>query len=167
EEELIQKRKEIRELTAILKSAQKIKEVIKKELKVLKENFGDERRTKVSTQKIGELSLEDLVPEEETIITLTQGGYIKRINPTVYKIQRRGGKGILGMKTLQDDIVEHFLLANTHDSLFFFTDSGKVFRTFVYEIPEGTRVAKGLFFLYILVDSEVFVTFRVLIPPLS
>ncbi|XOB41975.1 MAG: DNA gyrase subunit A [Candidatus Nealsonbacteria bacterium] len=143
EEELIQKRKEIRELTAILKSAQKIKEVIKKELKVLKENFGDERRTKVSTQKIGELSLEDLVPEEETIITLTQGGYIKRINPTVYKIQRRGGKGILGMKTLQDDIVEHFLLANTHDSLFFFTDSGKVFRTFVYEIPEGTRVARG------------------------
>jgi len=143
EEELIQKRKEIRELTAILKSAQKIKEVIKKELKVLKENFGDERRTKVSTQKIGELSLEDLIPEEETIITLTQGGYIKRINPTVYKIQKRGGKGLLGMKTLQDDIVEHFLLANTHDSLFFFTDSGKVFRTFVYEIPEGTRVARG------------------------
>ncbi len=143
EEELIQKRKEIRELTAILKSAQRIKEVIKKELEVLKENFGDERRTKVSTQKIGELSLEDLIPEEETIITLTQGGYIKRINPTVYKIQRRGGKGILGMKTLQDDIVEHFLLANTHDSLFFFTDSGKVFRTFVYEIPEGTRVARG------------------------
>jgi len=143
EEELIQKRKEIRELTAILRSAQKIKEVIKKELKVLKENFGDERRTKVSTQKIGELSLEDLIPEEETIITLTQGGYIKRINPTVYKIQRRGGKGILGMKTLQDDIVEHFLLANTHDSLFFFTDSGKVFRTFVYEIPEGARVARG------------------------
>ena len=93
--------------------------------------------------KIGELAVEDLIPQEETILTITQGGYIKRINPAVYKIQRRGGKGILGMKTLQDDIVEHFLTAMTHDSLLFFTDSGKVFRTPVYEIPEGTRVARG------------------------
>jgi len=74
---------------------------------------------------------------------LTQGGYIKRINPETYKLQRRGGKGILGMKTLQEDIVEHFLSAQTHDSLFFFTDSGKVFQTVVYEIPEGSRVARG------------------------
>jgi DNA gyrase subunit A len=94
-------------------------------------------------QQIGEIAEEDLIPQEETIITLTQGGYIKRINPSTYKLQKRGGKGILGMKTLQDDIVEHFLPAQTHDSLFFFSDSGKVFSSIVYEIPEGTRVARG------------------------
>jgi len=143
EDELKEIQTRIKELSAVLKNPQKIKEVIKKELMVLKENFGDERKTKVHLQEVGEIAEEDLIPEEETIITLTQGGYIKRINPTVYKIQKRGGKGILGMKTLQDDTVSHFLLANTHDSLLFFTDSGKVFRTFVYEIPEGTRVARG------------------------
>ncbi len=77
------------------------------------------------------------------MVTLTTGGYIKRINPATYKIQKRGGKGIMGMKTMQDDIVEHFLFASTHDNLLFFTDSGKVFQTQVYEIPEGTRVARG------------------------
>jgi len=143
EEEFQQKLKEIKELAAILKSPQKIKEVIKKEIIELKEKHGDERRTKVLIQKIGEISEEDLIPQEETIITLTQGGYIKRINPSTYKIQKRGGKGILGMKTLQDDIVEHFLPAQTHDSLIFFSDSGKAFKTFVYEIPEGARVARG------------------------
>jgi len=143
EEELKQKLTEIKEFTVILKSPQKIKEIIKKELVELKTNFGDERKTKVFAQEVGEIAEEDLIPLEETIITLTQGGYIKRINPSTYKIQRRGGKGILGMKTLQDDVVEHFLLTQTHDSLLFFTDSGKVFRTLVYEIPEGTRVARG------------------------
>ncbi len=143
EDELKELKARIKELTEILKSPQKIKGMIKKELKETKDNFGDERRTKVHTQGIGEIAEEDLIPQEETIITLTQGGYIKRINPRTYKIQRRGGKGILGMKTLQDDTVEHFLSAQTHDSLLFFTDSGKVFRTQVYEIPEGQRVARG------------------------
>ena len=143
EDELKQMRDRIKILAAILKSPQKIKEVIKKELSSLKENFGDVRRTKVYYQKVGEIAEEDLIPQEETIITLTQGGYIKRINPRTYKIQKRGGRGILGMKTLQDDVVEHFLLAQTHDSLLFFTDSGKVFRTPVYEIPEGQRVTRG------------------------
>jgi len=143
EEELKQMRLRIEELSAILKSSQKIKQVIKKEISFLKENFGDERKTKVYFQKIDEIAEEDLIPQEETIITLTQGGYIKRINPKIYKIQKRGGKGILGMRTLQDDTVSHFLTAKTHDSLFFFTDSGKVFRTLVYEIPEGNRVARG------------------------
>jgi len=143
EDELKEMQAKIKELVTILKSPQKIKEVVKKELGELKENFGDERRTKVFVQKIGEIAEEDLIPLEETIITLTQGGYIKRINPATYKIQKRGGKGILGMKTLQDDVVEHFLLSQTHDSLLFFIDSGKVFRTLVYEIPEGTRVARG------------------------
>jgi len=143
EDELKELRVKIKELIELLKSPQKIKGVIKKELKEIKDNFGDERRTKVYIQKIGEIAEEDLIPQEETIITLTQGGYIKRINPKTYKIQKRGGKGMLGMKTLQDDTVGHFLSAQTHDSLLFFTDSGKVFCTQVYEIPEGQRVARG------------------------
>ncbi len=143
EDELKALKARIKELTEILKSPQKIKGVVKKELKEIKNNFGDERRTKVYSQKIEEISEEDLVPQEETIITLTRGGYIKRINPKTYKLQNRGGKGILGMKTLQDDVVEHFISAQTHDSLLFFTDSGKVFRTLVYEIPEGQRIARG------------------------
>jgi len=143
EEELKATRKLIKELEAILKSAAKVKAVIKKELIGIKEKYGDSRKTKVVAGPVGQIAEEDLIPQEETIITLTRGGYIKRINPSVYKIQKRGGKGILGMKTLQDDIVEHFLLAQTHDTLFFFTDSGKVFSIPVYEIPEGTRVARG------------------------
>ncbi len=143
EDELKEILEKIKELTAILKSPEKLKLIIKKELEELKEKFGDKRRTKVIKQKLGEITEIDLVPLEETIVTLTTGGYIKRINPTTYKIQKRGGKGIMGMKTMQDDIVEHFLVASTHDNLLFFTDSGKVFQTQVYEIPEGTRVARG------------------------
>ncbi len=133
----------IKELMAILKSPEKLKALMKKEFVELKEKFGDKRRTKVVKGKLGEVSEIDLVPLEETIVTLTTGGYIKRINPATYKIQKRGGKGIMGMKTMQEDIVEHFLSASTHDNLLFFADSGKVFQTQVFEIPEGTRVARG------------------------
>jgi len=143
EEELKEMQARIKEYTAILKDPKKIKEVVKKELKEAKDVFGDERRTKVHGQKIGEIAEADLIPQEETIITLTQGGYVKRINPSLYKKQKRGGRGMVGMKTMGEDIVEHFMTAMTHDSLLFFTDSGKVFCTLVYEIPEGARVAKG------------------------
>lgn len=143
EDELKEMIARMKELTAILKSPQKIKEVVKKELKEIKEKFGDERKTKLHPQGVGEIAEEDLIPQEETIITLTQGGYIKRINPLMYKMQKRGGRGMVGVKTMGQDIVEHFLTAMTHDSLLFFTDSGKVFRTQVYEIPEGQRLAKG------------------------
>ncbi len=133
----------IKDLMAILKSPERLKTIIKKEFLDLKERFGDARRTKVVKGKLGEITEVDLVPLEDTIVTLTTGGYIKRINPATYKIQKRGGKGIMGMKTMQEDIVEHFLCASTHDNLMFFTDTGKVFQTQVYEIPEGTRVARG------------------------
>jgi len=158
EDELKEMAARIKELTAILKSPQKIKEVVKKELKEVKDAFGDARKTKVNIQKVGEIAEEDLIPQEETLITLTQGGYVKRINPSLYKKQKRGGKGMVGMKTLGEDIVEHFLTAMTHDALLFFTDSGKVFRTQVYEIPEGARVAKGrglLNFLEISSEEKV------------
>lgn len=157
-DELKELKVRIKELSSILKSPQKIKEVIKKELKRIKETFGDERRTEVHFQEVGEFKLEDLIPQRETIITLTRGGYIKRSNPSVYKIQKRGGKGILGMKTVGEDIVEHFLLANTHDQLLLFTDLGKVFKIPAYEIPEGSRVAKGrglLNFLEISPEEKV------------
>ncbi|MDO8424324.1 MAG: DNA gyrase subunit A [bacterium] len=143
EDELKELQAKIKELASILSSPQRIKEMVKKELRELKENFGDERRTKVHAQKVGEIAEEDLVPQEECILTLTQGGYVKRIDPETYRLQKRGGKGIMGMKTVGEDIVEHFITCNTHDRLLFFTDSGKVFQTPVYEIPEGTRVAKG------------------------
>ncbi len=143
EEELKKKLKEIKELTAILKSPKKIEDIIETELIEAKELFGDDRRTKVYVQKLDEIAEEDLIPFESTIITITSGGYIKRINPQTYKIQKRGGKGILGMKTAREDVVEHFIEAKTHDSLLFFTDSGKVFRIPAYEIPEATRVARG------------------------
>lgn len=143
EDELKEILKLIKELVAILKSPEKLKEIIKREFQEIKEKFGDERRTKVIKHKLGEIQEVDLVPLEDTIVTLTTGGYIKRINPATYKIQKRGGKGIMGMKTMGDDIVEHFLCASTHDNLMFFANSGKVFQTQVYEIPEGTRVARG------------------------
>jgi DNA gyrase subunit A len=143
EEELKALMERIKELMAILKSPEKLKALIVKELNTMKEKFGDKRRTRLIKGKLGEITEIDLIPAEETMVTLTTGGYIKRINPATYKIQKRGGKGIMGMKTMQDDIVEHFLTANTHDNLLFFTDSGKVFQTQVYEIPEGTRVARG------------------------
>ncbi len=158
EDELKALQEKIKELGSILKSPAKIKTVVKKELKEIRERFGDERKTKVFTQRVGQIAEEDLIPQEETIITLTQGGYIKRINPSTYKLQKRGGKGIMGMKTMQNDIVEHFLSAQTHDSLFFFTDTGKVFQTIAYEIPEGSRVARGrglLNFLELSSDEKV------------
>ncbi|MDP3882490.1 MAG: DNA gyrase subunit A, partial [Candidatus Staskawiczbacteria bacterium] len=143
EDELKEILERIKELTTILKSPERLKAIVKKEFQELKEKFGDERRTKVIKGKLGEITEVDLVPLEETMVTLTTGGYIKRINPATYKIQKRGGKGIMGMKTMGDDIVEHFLCASTHDNLMFFTDTGKLFQTQVYEIPEGTRVARG------------------------
>lgn len=142
-EELKEKQKLIQDLTLILKSPKRILGVIAKELEEVKKFYGDERRTKIIPGKIGEFSEEDLVPEEETIISLTHGNFIKRTPPKQYRIQKRGGKGIVGFATKGDDFVENFLSASTHDSLLVFTDKGKVFRTPVYEIPEASRVSRG------------------------
>ena len=141
--ELAQKKKEIKELTAILKSEKKINEVVEDELKAIKEKYGDERRTEVFAQKVGKIPEKDLIPKKPTVVTLTKNGYIKRTSPKSYRVQKRGGKGILGMKTVEEDVIEYFLWCSTHDSLLFFTDSGKVFQTIAYEIPKEGRVAKG------------------------
>ncbi len=143
ENELKEKRELIKRLTEILNSEEKIKEVVKTELLDIRTRFADKRRTKVTEKSLDSISEKDLIPKESAIVTITNGGYIKRINPAIYKNQKRGGKGILGMKTTQDDVVEHFIEANTHDELLFFTDTGKVFRVPVYKVPEGSRVTRG------------------------
>ena len=143
EDELKELKVQIKELSLILKSPQKVKEVIKKEFGQLKEKFKSERRTKVFVQKVGEISDEELIPEEETIIVLTKGGYIKRVNPRAYRIQKRGGRGVIGMETQEEDEVLHFLATNTKDQLLFFVESGRAFSLPVYEIPEESRLSRG------------------------
>jgi DNA gyrase subunit A len=143
EEELAEKMKLIKELTKIVESKAEQKKLMKKEIEFEIDTYGDERKTKVVKNSPESISEEDLVPLEDTIVTLTAGGFIKRMNPSEYKKQKRGGQGSLGMKTGDDDEVQHFINAQTHDSIFFFTDSGKAFQTKVYEIPEGQRSNKG------------------------
>ena len=143
EDELKEKQQLIKELRALLRDPQKINEVIKKELAEMKEKYGDERKTRVVAGAAKIIATEDLVPEEETILILTQGGYAKRIKPDEYRVQRRGGKGVIGVTTKEEDITIEFVTGNTHDDVLFFTNLGKVYQTKMYEIPEGTRQAKG------------------------
>jgi DNA gyrase subunit A len=143
EDELREKIKLIKELEAILKDTRKVLEVIQKELAAIKEKYGDERKTKVFVSPVGEFKEEDLVPQEECIIMLTQGGYIKRMNPKNYKAQKRGGKGMIGITTREEDDVKYLACVTTHDNLLFFTNTGRVFQTKAYEIGEGSRVARG------------------------
>jgi len=143
EDELKEKRRLIAELEDLLKSPKKILGVIKQELTQLKEKYGDERRTKIIASPVGEFKEEDLVPEEECIITLTRGGYIKRMNPKNYRAQKRGGKGIAGITTREEDEVRFLFSVNTHDLMLFFSSAGRVFQTKAYEIPEASRVARG------------------------
>ena len=130
-------------LEDLLAHPAKILKVIQNDLLNLKKIFGDERRTKVFLKPAGEFSEEDLVPKENCIITLTQSGYIKRLPPGTYRSQRRGGKGVTGMTTKEQDEIAHLLTANTHETILFFTNKGRVFSQKVYELPEGSRVSKG------------------------
>lgn len=133
----------IDKLILILKNPQKVLDIISEELATVKNKFGDNRLTKIYKQKIGEFSEEDLIPKEETLITITKTGYIKRVPRTTYKAQRRGGKGVVGMTTKEEDEILHMVSASTHDTLLFFTNKGKVYGTKVWDIQEGSRQAKG------------------------
>jgi len=137
--ELINK---INDLKAILADEQKILEIIKEELNEIKAKFNDERRT-IITINYEELEDEDLIPEEEVVIMLTNHGYIKRLPISTYKSQKRGGKGVTGMGTKEDDFVQHIFITNSHNHIMFFTNKGKVYRLKAYEIPELGRSAKG------------------------
>jgi DNA gyrase subunit A len=143
EDELKEKRRIIRELTTLLKDKRAFQKYIKDEFSAIKETYGDKRKTKIMVQDAQDIQEEDLIPKEETIISLTRGGYIKRVFPSAYKIQKRGGKGIIGMETKGEDVVEHFMYTSTHDRLLFFTDQGKVYQAVAYEIPKSTRTGRG------------------------
>jgi DNA gyrase subunit A len=129
-------------LKAVLASDNMVKEIIKTELLEIKEKFGDERRTRISLEE-GNMELEDLIAEEDMVITITHRGYIKRLPLNTYRSQRRGGRGVQGMTTKELDFVEHLFVASTHHYLLFFTSRGKVYRIKAYEIPEAGRTAKG------------------------
>ena len=143
EDELEEKLRLIAELEAILKSEEKIFEIVKDELSKVKEKYGDERKTRIIKSGVSEFRQEDLIPNEEAIVTISKGGYIKRMNPIVYRVQKRGGKGVLGATTKEGDEIQKVLGVMTHDNLLFFTNTGKVFQTKTYEIPESSRIAKG------------------------
>jgi DNA gyrase subunit A len=143
EDELKEKKKLIAELESILQSKTKLRNIIKKELAELKEKYGDDRKTKVVKSGVTEFKQEDLVPDEEAIITLSQDGYIKRMKPSVYKVQKRGGRGVIGASTKEGDVISQVNAIMTHDELMFFTNTGKVYQTKAYEIPESSRTSKG------------------------
>jgi DNA gyrase subunit A len=134
----------IAELKAILADEEKVLEIIREELIEVKERFNDGRRTEIVSGGAEIIEDEDLIPRQDIVISLTHNGYIKRLPVSTYKSQRRGGRGIQGMNTNEDDFVEHLLTTSTHDTILFFTNKGKVYRTKGYEIPEYGRTAKGI-----------------------
>ncbi|MBC1458577.1 DNA gyrase subunit A [Listeria newyorkensis] len=134
----------ITDLKAILGDDERILEIIREELTEIKEKYADKRRTEILAGDLVSLEDEDLIPEEEVAITLTNKGYIKRLPLSTYRSQRRGGRGVQGMGTHEDDFVEHLVATSTHDTLLFFTNTGKVYRAKGYEIPEYSRTAKGI-----------------------
>lgn len=143
EDELIMIRETIEYLTNLLAHPEKILLVIKDELVKLKEKYSDDRRTRVYKSKVGEFSDEQLIPNEETVIVITRGGYVKRQSPLSFKVQARGGKGVIGMTTKEEDSIEHLISAFSHDNILFFTNRGKVYQLRVWDLPEGTRISKG------------------------
>ncbi len=143
ERELVEKRRLVRELTDLLGSPKKIIGVVVAELESLQKQFGDARRTEVVARPIGEFSAEDLVPDEDTVITVTSAGYVKRMPIAAYRVQRRGGKGVIGMTTKEEDTVETLLVTRAHADVLFFTNLGRVFAAKAYDLPLASRAAKG------------------------
>ncbi|MGD6943588.1 DNA gyrase subunit A [Cytobacillus gottheilii] len=134
----------IAELKAILADEEKVLEIIREELLEIKDRFNDKRRTEIVSGGLEMIEDEDLIPRENIVLTLTHKGYIKRLPVSTYRAQKRGGRGIQGMGTNEDDFVEHLITTSTHDTILFFTNKGKVYRSKGYEIPEYNRTAKGI-----------------------
>ncbi|MEK7630669.1 MAG: DNA gyrase subunit A [Patescibacteria group bacterium] len=143
EDEYAQTKALIRELKAILEDPKRIRKVIKDELVEIKTKYGDKRKTKVIDGPVGTLNIEDLIPEEEQVVVMTQTGYLKRVRPQEFRAQKRGGKGLVGAEWREEDVVSQFVSAGTHDSILFFTSSGKTYEIKAYDIPEGSRTSKG------------------------
>ncbi|WP_293850839.1 DNA gyrase subunit A [uncultured Brevibacterium sp.] len=133
----------IREYNNILETPARQREIVSEELDAIVQRYGDDRRTKILAGFDGDVSMEDLIPEEEVVVTITRGGYAKRTQSALYRAQHRGGKGITGARLRGDDVVEQFFVTSTHNWLLFFTNTGRVYRAKAYELPEGMRDAKG------------------------
>ncbi len=142
-DELEEKHAFIKECAEILASKERILDIVKTETLNLRDKYADDRRTEIS-DVLGEVDIEDLIPEEESVITKTTGGYIKRVPSSEYNVQHRGGKGITGMKTREDDEIENMFICSSHDTIMLFSNLGRVYRIKAYEIPIGSRSAKGL-----------------------
>jgi DNA gyrase subunit A len=143
EDELEEKRKLIAKLEDLLAHPKKILGIVKNETIEMRDKYGDERRTQIVKNAVGAFVAEDLIPENQMIVTITKSGYVKRLLPDTYKQQTRGGKGVIGQSLKEEDVVEKLISANTHDDILFFTNKGRVFQTKVYELPEGSRTSKG------------------------
>lgn len=143
ESELQEKYAAIADYKAILASPQRIDEIVKTELEEILEQYGDERRTEVIGNSVNQFKAEDLIPNEQVFVTLTQDNYIKRVPVETYKSQVRGGKGIIGMDTKEEDVVQHLMTVWTHDDIMFFTDKGRLFVAKAYDLPAASRTSKG------------------------
>ena len=133
----------IEELKGILSSEKKVRTIIKTELAEIRQKYGDERRTKVVKHGVKDFNPEDLIADEESVLVLTKGGYVKRTNPDEYRKQKRGGVGVVDLDTKEEDFISHLIFATTHNDLLFFTDKGKAYQIKMYDIPEGKRATKG------------------------
>ena len=139
EDELKEKQKLIKELRALLADPKKLLKVVKDELLAIREKYGDQRRTKVVARAAKTMSDEDLVEAKDQVMVLTKGGYVKRTDPDAYRAQKRGGVGVIDIETKEEDFVNIFVTANTHDDLLFFSDKGKVYQVKMFELPEGKK----------------------------
>jgi DNA gyrase subunit A len=158
EDELAELQILIAKLKKILSSAKNILAVVRSELSDFADKYSDARRTKIVKGGVKNISVEDLVPDEDSVLVLTAGGYVKRNNPDEFKAQKRGGVGVIDISTKEEDVVTHFLKASAHSDLLFFTDKGKAYQTKMYDIPEGKRATKGksiMNFLSLTSDEKV------------
>ncbi|MDB4992099.1 MAG: gyrase subunit gyrase subunit protein [Parcubacteria group bacterium] len=158
EDELSELQTIIARLKKILSSAKNILALVRSELSELADKYADARRTKIVKGGVKNISVEDLVPDEDSVLVLTAGGYVKRNNPDEFKAQKRGGVGVIDISTKEEDVVTHFLKASAHSDLLFFTDKGKAYQTKMYDIPEGKRATKGksiMNFLSLTADEKV------------
>ncbi len=148
----------IKECEEILKSAKRVLEIIKTELGDIKAKYADPRRTRIVKHGAKNFSIEDVIPDEESVLVLTSGGYVKRTDPEEYRKQKRGGVGVVDLNTKEEDFITHFVTATTHSDLLFFTDKGKAYQIKMYEIPEGKRATRGksiMNFLSLSPDEKV------------
>src|SRR3954466_11640668 len=141
-DELAELEARIADLQAILDSPERQRQIVRDELTEIVEKYGDDRRTQFVPNE-GDVAMEDLIAEEEVVVTITRTGYAKRTKSDLYRSQRRGGKGVMGAQLKQDDIVDHFFVGSTHDWILFFTNKGRVYRAKAYELPEANRTARG------------------------